>query len=226
MTASPTQPATFSPTPTKGSPIVSAPPQYNLLVLVFDASAHKIATLLSTQVAAVPASLMVSANPFFEDGSRSVTVTTSGADFTATWNGIAPDGQRADQGVYTIQAVYTQISNGVVLTREKSFTLLWTGNNLISSMILAPNPAGQGQSAHLFWAPRAGFMIRAKIYDLAGELIMSQAAESSIGTLSWDLKGSSRSPVADGIYIWSVESMDSGGHVVEQGFKKLVVLRR
>jgi hypothetical protein len=176
-------------------------------------------------VAGPPSALRVSSDPFEADGTSVLTVTSAVGDFSATWNGYASDGMKADPGAYMVEAQYTQIGKpDVESTQVARFSLIWTAGDTLSAAILAPNPAS-GDNVRLFWTPKPGFTIRAKIYDVAGELILVQLEDAGVGFKDWHMTTASNQKAAAGVYIWALELLDPRGQVVDRGFKKLVVMR-
>jgi hypothetical protein len=208
------------------SPTQSPTPnaRYDLTVLVFDSSGHLVATILSAQVSGPPSALHLSSDPFVATGSNVLTISSAAGDFSAIWNGTDSDSNRAESGAYIVEAKYTQIGKpDAVSVQTARFSLIWSADQTLSSAILAPNPAS-GDFVRLFWAPKPGFTIRAKIYNVAGELILIQIEDAGVGFKDWRMNTASNQSAAPGVYIWALELIDSRGQVVDRGFKKLVVM--
>jgi hypothetical protein len=230
-----TQTQTISPTPSQTSsftrtPSFTATPQvrYDLVVVIFNSSGQQIASLFSGQVAGPPSAPKVSHDTFAADGQTSLMVSSTAGDYVAYWDGMAADGYRAYPGAYTIQARYSEFGKNVIEVRNTGFTLIWPGTGLAQSMQLAPNPASAipGSQVRLMWDVKPGFRIRARIYNLAGELVIAHAEDSLKGHMEWSLSTPSGQQVANGVYIWSIEVLDERGQRVEKALKKLVVLHK
>lgn len=215
--------ATVSLTPTI-SPTFSATPvaRYALRLSVFDSAGREIRVLTEGFVPGPPSQLGLSADPY-EVGGPLLAISSDSGNL-GYWDGMASDGARAYPGVYHIRARYQEIGKDLVEMRSIALSLLWRGSDVLSSAILGPNPSSG--FVRLAWKPVPGYTIRAKIYNVAGELIRIVIVDSNQGIADWDLGTVSRAPVSNGVYIWALELLNSRNEVVERGFEKHVIMRK
>lgn len=114
--------------------------------------------------------------------------------------------QGPDGAIYYIRLVPPELLQGV-------FRIVYTPavdgpeTGVGPRVLVAPNPAGGGQSTRFTWtAPRPGES-RLRIYDVAGRLVRSIRAPSSGGSnsLSWAGADADGRPVPAGVYLYVLE---------------------
>ena len=205
------------------------PPNYDLVVEIFDNSGQKVATVYQGQVVGPPSEIQLTVNPFFANGQDKTVISSSNGDFFTTWDGRDVEGNLVDPGVYYVQARWADLVNPVEEIRETSMTLLRGDEGILSSMVLAPNPVGSvpGQSVRLSWQPQPKVAsVEGRIYNLAGELILTVRVSGQQGFVAWDTRTHKGEMVSNGTYVWAVEIRGWTGELLERGTLKMVVLRK
>ncbi len=148
-----------------------------------------------------------------------ILVNTSGAPVTLTWDGTGNTGTNVTSGTYTVQLHWdngegqtTDITRSVVVISEGvSGTVLAEPNVLEPGTTLTTMLNGTGITN--------AWMLSAKVYTIAGELVTSIPGMPGVATNQWTATG-----MASGIYIVAVEVQDSNGGVLERQLLKVLVL--
>ena len=91
------------------------------------------------------------------------------------------------------------------------------------SVLASPNPVTQDVVTFQVLGAQVD-AVQVSIYDLAGTLVYRSGFVPG-ATVSWNLMSDRGAPVANGIYLYTVEAQIAGGEIVPTHFQELVVLR-
>jgi flagellar hook assembly protein FlgD len=192
---------------------------------VYDLSGSLLAVVFEGQVPGTPEPVYLADNPFIADGVQSAVVRSASGNVQWVWNGKESGGALMQPGVYILQSQWQSLSDpGLKEVADTSFTIL-SQASLVRRMILAPNPAGSQGEARLIWPPDArADRIGARVYNLAGELVMEREVPSVEGSMTWNMRSHTGQLISNGTYVWAVEVLGSQGQVVERGMLKMAVV--
>jgi hypothetical protein len=200
---------------------------YTVHLAIYDASGRLVRDLGERAVVSLGTAVLTSAPVLFADGGQSILFHDEAGNLLGAWDGLHSDGGFVSPGAYRVQAKWNGNGTGVELW--SAFSVLPSGSQLARSLVVAPNPAGgPGQAfAQLRWIPDTrSALVKASIYNVAGELVMTNAVDAGAGRMAWDLRTPSQLAVADGIYVWQVTVLDAGGRAIDRKVLKLAVMRR
>lgn len=118
---------------------------------------------------------------------------------TVPWNGRNSSGQQVQSGTYTVQLGYETLGGPVVID-SLAVTVINAGASVLAGAFVAPDPVSFGQEQATVVLPNApaGTLVVGRLYDVAGELVMTATNAAQPGKLTFDLTGH---PVAGGTYI-------------------------
>lgn len=223
VTPSSTETFTVSPTPTETPPVY-----WQVSVQVFDSSGHMIRSLYNGQVGGQPSNLDVGTGKLLADGTALLRVRSADGSLDIPWDGLAPDGRFVAPGIYLIQVKWSALDKPVVESRTASVAVIPSPNSGLSTLVVAPNPAGAGGAPVRFvWTPSArAAALRFRVYNIAGELVRDWQVSAAPGFTTWDLRSPAQQPIADGIYVVAAQAFDHGGVGMERVVRKLAVVRR
>lgn len=153
------------------------------------------------------------------DGLATVTISGSGLSFA--WDGRDSHGQLVLTGEYTIQLVIYQKDGSI--TQEWGQLAVEAKQGGAISGHAWPNPAKD--TTHLSLSVPVGSNLDIRLYDLAGEMVREtwQVKEATDTVMS--LVSASGRPLANGIYIVTVDVREPGKVSVERVNLKLVILK-
>jgi len=200
------------------SPTPGAAPLPSGAINIYNASGVLVRTL--TLATAGPAGgLQFSTALFQADGLATVSISGSGLSFA--WNGRDSAGQLVLTGEYTIQLLIYQKDGSVTQQWGQLTVEAKQGGTLFGHAW--PNPARD--TAHLSMSVPVGSNLDIRLYDLVGELVREtwQVKEAKDTVVS--LVSSSGRPLANGIYIVTVDVREPGTASVQRLNLKLVILK-
>jgi hypothetical protein len=159
------------------------------------------------------------------DGTAVVVISDADGVVLGRWNGVHADGGPVAPGAYQVHVRWTQDGTAKA-DGSATLTFLPVSNALLRSALIGPNPVTpRDRSVRLFWTPDSRTdWVRGRLYNLAGELIVTQESPADLGSQTWDLDSTGGLPVSGGLYLWEVEALSSG-KVLERRVLKFVVVR-
>jgi flagellar hook assembly protein FlgD len=133
--------------------------------------------------------------------------------YTVNWTGRNDRGLPVASGTYVIQMLSTRGGGQTLLARQVE-VLATAPKELGQEVFVAPNPAGGGDTAGnaiqritvYYRAVAGGGTARARVYDLAGQLVATGWEVNSGGALSLDIGA-----LSSGIYFVEFEILDGNG---------------
>ncbi len=150
-----------------------------------------------------------------------ITVDTSGTPVVLTWDGTNNSAMVVTPGTYTIHLHWDNGQQGG--TTDISRTVVVIGGTGVSGVVVAePNVLQTGQMTTTFNGTGIAnaTALSVKIYTIAGQRVpatISQTPGAAIG--QWTATG-----VASGLYLASMEALNSSGGVIEHQTLKILVL--
>jgi hypothetical protein len=178
------------------------------------------------QSATVPASgaqsLSVSQDPFYANGSSTLTISSGTAAFI--WNGTYKDGNVVGTGDYFMKAQI--VSGSTTSVTSKVITVIVQKPVNLAAVTLGPNPASSVLVFDLSQAP-PGIMVDIQVWNLAGELIHEfQASGGPQSKLVWNLSAANGQSLADGVYIALFRTAGGDPTLQDKRSIKFVVMRQ
>lgn len=143
---------------------------------------------------------------------------------SVTWDGTNSQGQRVNSGTYVAQLIVTH-DGAPKNVATVSVTVLNIAEGLLSGAVLAPNPliliggAGTGVAILRLNAP-SGVEVIGRLYNMAGELVLTASNDMVPGELRFDLGGRQ---VSSGVYILAVTAKAPWGTTERKNFKLVMV---
>lgn len=147
---------------------------------------------------------------------------------TASWDGTGSDGQRVQSGSYLAQLIVSHDS-GPKSVASAAIIVLNTGDSLLGGAVLAPNPlnlagghAGSqaGSAAILKLNAGAGVEVTGRLYNMAGELVMTATNDMNPSEMRFEMAGRQMS---SGVYILAVTAKAPWGSSERRSFKLVIV---
>jgi hypothetical protein len=140
---------------------------------------------------------------------------------TISWDGTNALGKRVDSGVYTVQ-LESDSMGGAAIIATTDVAVINAAAGVLDGAMAGPNPLLPGDNTLWLRAPNApaGTKLTARLYNLAGELIMTATNDLQPDRLSVDM--GSR-PVSSGVYVMSVTAVAPWGTVERHNFKLILV---
>jgi hypothetical protein len=198
---------------------------------IFNSAGELVKTLLSTVYTttnAQPTRLDPSSTTFAIGGDNGST-TPNKVSFDVglgyppiDWDGTNNQGQRVDSGTYTVQLESGTMGGGSTVIATTSVTVINAGDSVLAGAVVGPNPDTSADPVIWLRAPNApaGTLLTARLYNVAGELIMESRNDLQPDRLSFD---TGSRPVSGGVYVMSVTAVAPWGQVERHNFKLVVV---
>jgi hypothetical protein len=148
----------------------------------------------------------------------------NGASYPVAWNGENSHGQPVSSGVYLVRLVHSQLGQTVTVKSVAVNILDLPGGSAeqaLAAAVAAPQPwmAGKGGALSVVYPPVAGEQMRARLYDLAGELVATGIDGQGGGDVQLQ-----PARLSSGIYLLQL-SIGSNGVVLAQRVLKIAVVR-
>jgi flagellar hook assembly protein FlgD len=145
------------------------------------------------------------------------------------WDGRNSLGKLVSTGTYEIN-VELRTGEGLTLVTGKKVTILNIAQDrVIDDLKIYPNPCvvepKKFQKIYITWTSASTGKISAKVYNIAGELIVRLNGNIEAGYLDWDLRTAGGAKVSGGYYIILIEAMNKEGRY-EKTILKFVILRK
>jgi hypothetical protein len=158
---------------------------------------------------------------FGPDGGPLNKLTFDLGGLSVEWDGLNDLGQRVNSGQYTVQLQSGSMGDAPVIATT-SITVLNADGSVLTGALVGPNPLGSDQNVVQVRMPGApvGTLVTGRLYNVAGELIMSAANDMQPDRMSFDLGGRN---IAGGIYLVAVTAKAPWGQVERRTFKLVVV---
>lgn len=153
-----------------------------------------------------------------EAGMNKLTIHYSG--ITLEWNGTNNNGFIVNNGVYHVQIVNVDI-NGYETVATANITVLRSGYEVINNVRVIPNPLNIEKTDRLLitFDAMAGTKVNARIYNLAGELIVDLDNSSAAPhELRWNLLTGVES-ISSGLYIAVIRAQ------TDTGLQKIITVK-
>ena len=185
-------------------------------VVVLDPMGHVVANLPALSSLAPITGISLSTVHFVPEQDRWLTVSANGGGVSA-FNGVGVGGAPLPNGYYLVQV---QVVGGASFTQ--GFYLqhqAWNGTTVAA--MLPP----QGDHAIIAWNYPETVNIKVGLYDVAGELVWVGHGVGANGQLRWDLTTLSGGPVAQGLYVVTVNASSLDGAIEDARMLKMAVLR-
>lgn len=193
-----------------------------LIVEIFDSTGRLVAVLNDEMVAAVVALRSLA------EGRSDVRVRTGGfvpVELTSgkvlKWDTRDLDGVPVSSGFYTVR-VTSVLSDGRANVCSATFALSRLQDDVIVSANVVPNP-----SREVAWLvcslASPGVVVEVKVYNVAGELVRSEAMGPGMRSCRWDLRNSAGLRVANGLYVVVLDAWDPATGAREKTMLKLAV---
>jgi flagellar hook assembly protein FlgD len=152
------------------------------------------------------------------DGSDKIAFDLGG--ITAYWDGTNNSGNRVDSGTYTVKLEVQNLS-GAQTVAATQVTVINAASVILGDPLIAPNPVpAAATSFQLRWKALPGIQVTARLYNVAGELIMTATNGLSPDRLVFDLGGRQ---VSGGIYLVAVTAKAPWGSVSRNTLKMVLV---
>jgi flagellar hook assembly protein FlgD len=140
------------------------------------------------------------------------------------WDGVNSQGQKVQSGTYLAELVVNHEGTAASVATV-SVTVLNVAEGLLDSAILAPNPVNMANGGNgtviLQMNVPSGTAVIGRLYNIAGELVLSSTNQMQPNQLRFDMGGHQAS---SGIYILAVTAQAPWGTVERKSFK-LVMMR-
>ncbi|MCX8094160.1 MAG: hypothetical protein N3E50_08350 [Candidatus Goldbacteria bacterium] len=145
------------------------------------------------------------------------------------WDGRNSLGKLVSTGSYEV-SVELRTNEGFTIVSSKKVTILNAENEkILNDLKIFPNPCivapKKEQKIYITWKSLSVGKITAKVYNIAGELIVRLTGNIEDGYLDWDLRTHSGAKVSGGYYIILIEVQNKEGRY-EKIITKFVILRR
>lgn len=140
---------------------------------------------------------------------------------SVAWDGTNSLGQRVDSGVYTVQLESGSMGGSIVIATT-SVTVLNAGGSVLTGAVVGPNPLHSDQSVIQLRMPSApaGTEVIARLYNVAGELIMTATNSMQPDRLFFDIGGHA---VSSGVYLMAVTAKAPWGQVERKTYRLVMV---
>ena len=144
--------------------------------------------------------------------------TTGGTPVTLTWDGTNNSAADVTPGTYEIQLHW---DNGQGQTTNITRSVIVVGGGASGTVIAEPNMLTNGQTLTTFngIGIANAWILNAKVYTIAGELVKSLPGSPGSPTTQWNAVG-----LASGVYIVAVQVLDSNGGVLDTQLLKVLVI--
>ncbi|HXC64026.1 MAG TPA: hypothetical protein VNZ67_06685, partial [bacterium] len=140
---------------------------------------------------------------------------------TVTWNGQNDEGQLVQQGGYTVQLV-TQGMGSPYSVDSVAVTVLSAYGSVLAGAFVAPNPvpANAGFVTVVLPAATSACHITARLYNVAGELVMIGNNDLNYGQITFPTGGRR---VAGGIYVVALTAIGTWGQAERHSVHFVIV---
>ena len=140
--------------------------------------------------------------------------------YPVSWDGTNNAGQRVTTGTYTVQ-LEVQNYAGAQTISTTQVSVINAGGPVLGGAYIAPNPVpASASSFQVYWKALPGIDVTARLYNVAGELIMTATNAMNPDHLVFDM--GSR-PVSGGIYLVAVTAKAPWGSTEKTTLKMVVV---
>jgi hypothetical protein len=189
---------------------------------IFNSAGEEIKTLMvATYSTQAPSRLVPDKDTAALTANGSTAFTFDLGGISVTWDGTNNAGQQVSSGSYLVQLEVQNLA-GAQTIASTSVTVINAGGPVLSGVFVAPNPVPASASGfELRWKAIVGIEVTARLYNVAGELVMIAGNGSSADKLLFDL---SNRPIAGGIYLVAVTAKAPWG-AMERRTLKLVMVR-
>jgi hypothetical protein len=185
---------------------------------VFNAAGEEVKTLLVATYGTQAPSRLVPDKDTVASGSG---ISFDLGGLSVTWDGTNNAGQQVSSGSYLVQLEVQNLA-GKETVASTTVTVINAPGAVLSGALVVPNPVpAAANSFEIRWTPLAGVEVTARLYNVAGELVLTAVNGLSPGGLRFDL--GSR-PLAGGIYLVELRAQSPAGGV-ERRTLKLVMVR-
>jgi hypothetical protein len=194
-------------------------------VRIFNSAGEEVRTLASYAYGSQqPTRLQpdVTSMAFGPDPSMGSKINFDLGGLTVPWDGTNALGQRVASGTYTVQLVSQSMGGGASIIATTSVTVINASGGVLAGSMAGPNPMLPSDTVLWLRVPNApaGTHLIARLYNLAGELIMTARNDLQPDRLSFDMGGR---PVSGGVYIMSVTAVAPWGEVERRNYKMVLV---
>jgi flagellar hook assembly protein FlgD len=143
---------------------------------------------------------------------------------TILWDGTNDFGNIVGNGVYTVQIVNVDIK-GYKTVASSSITVLHNGYEILSNIRIIPNPIDLSQYKVLTirYDAMAGTRIKAKLYNIAGELIKTLEPQAGYSEIKWNIMEFDK-PLPAGVYVVVIEARSADG-MTKNAVEKFTMIR-
>jgi flagellar hook assembly protein FlgD len=127
------------------------------------------------------------------------------------WDGTNDLGTVVDNGLYTIQVVNIDES-GTLTVAKADVTVLHQGFEVVNNVRIIPNPIDVRKNAILTirYDAIAGTKVKAKIYNVAGELVKVAENGDNTNEIQWNMRDTDKR-IVQGLYIVVLEARTGNG---------------
>lgn len=197
--------------------------QYRLRV--FNSAGELVRTLAVTTFSSgtAPKRLLpdVSAIAFGPDPSSVAKVNFDLGGVSVAWNGLNDMGVRVQSGTYTVQLESESLGAASTIA-STSVVVLNSGESVLNGGFILPNPVPASAASFTLRLPHspAGTVVTARLYNVAGELIMTSVNDMLPDRVNFDLGGRT---VSGGLYLVAVTAKAPWGEVERKTFKMVMV---
>jgi flagellar hook assembly protein FlgD len=143
---------------------------------------------------------------------------------TILWDGTNDFGTIVGNGVYTVQIVNVN-TKGYKIVAASNLTVLHNGYEILSNIRIIPNPIDLAQYRILTirYDAMAGTRIKAKLYNIAGELIKTLEPAAGALEIRWNIMEFDK-PLPAGVYVVVIEARSNNG-MTKNAVEKFTMIR-
>ncbi len=147
-----------------------------------------------------------------------IVVDTTGTPVTLIWDGTNNSATDVTPGTYEVELHW---DDGEGQTSNITRSVIVVGGGASGTVIAEPNVLTNGQTLTTFNGAGItnAWILNAKIYTIAGELVKSLPGSPGSPTTQWNAVG-----LASGVYIVAVQVQDSNGGVLDTQLLKVLVI--
>lgn len=148
----------------------------------------------------------------------------SGGESPWVWDGLNSFGQPVLSGTYIVRLVRSSAGSEMVVKTDSVTLLALPGSpaeRAVAGAVLAPQPFGPAASGgvlSILYPPAAGLAGRARLYNLAGELVAQGMDDGGSGRLGLSMPG-----LAGGIYLVEFEIRDGSALLARRSLKAAII---
>jgi len=147
-----------------------------------------------------------------------IVVNTTGTPVTLTWDGTNNSATDVTSGTYEIELHW---DDGEGQTSNITRSVIVVSGGVSGTVVAEPNMLTNGQTLTTFNGAGIAnaWVLNAKVYTIAGELVKSIPGSPGTPTTQWNALG-----MASGVYIVAVQVQDANGGVLDNQLLKVLVL--